>query len=184
MVRLPNRCSANGLPTFSLHRLLPISIDQLDKADAPLISEAYIYLLGVQYLVSLSDGLTGYSFHLYNTVAVQNPPTGSTEPVCVLCPLDPMTLPEAKPARTGLQTVHAMLNAGWPAHLVTFSFLFTTASDSLLGPRRPADARLPHRVPHSPRGAFLNAPAKAALPRRCARRIATRVICVTPLRLN
>ena len=112
MVRLPNRCSANGLPTFSLHRLLPISIDQLDKADAPLISKTYIYLLGVQYLVSLSDGLTGYSFHLYNTVAVQNPPTGSTEPVRVLCPLDPMTLPEAEPARTGLQTVRAMLNAG------------------------------------------------------------------------
>ncbi|KAI0264545.1 hypothetical protein BGY98DRAFT_1040842, partial [Russula aff. rugulosa BPL654] len=35
-------------------------IDQLDRADAPLIPEAYTYLLCVQYLVSLSDGLTGY----------------------------------------------------------------------------------------------------------------------------
>ncbi|KAI0268497.1 hypothetical protein BGY98DRAFT_1019092, partial [Russula aff. rugulosa BPL654] len=35
-------------------------IDQLDRADVPLIPEAYIYLLGVQYLVSLSNGLTGY----------------------------------------------------------------------------------------------------------------------------
>jgi len=81
MVRLPNRRSANGLPTFSLHRLLPISIDQLDRADVPLIPEAYIYLLGVQYLVSLSDGITGYSFPLYNTIVVQKLPTGSTEPV-------------------------------------------------------------------------------------------------------
>jgi hypothetical protein len=35
MVRLPNRCSANVLPTFSLHRFFPISIDQHDRADAP-----------------------------------------------------------------------------------------------------------------------------------------------------
>ncbi|KAI0272020.1 hypothetical protein BGY98DRAFT_936829 [Russula aff. rugulosa BPL654] len=77
----------------------------------------YIYLLGVQYLVSLSDGLTGYSFHLYNTVAVQNPPTGSTEPA-------------------GRASCDILIPLYHP-------------SDPLLGPRRPADARLPHRVPHA-----------------------------------
>jgi hypothetical protein len=40
--------------------LLFVSIDQLDKAEAPFIPEAYIF--GVQYLVLLSDGLAGYTF--------------------------------------------------------------------------------------------------------------------------
>ncbi|KAI0262128.1 hypothetical protein BGY98DRAFT_1192641 [Russula aff. rugulosa BPL654] len=45
-------------------------IDQLDKTDAPLIPEAYIHLLGMQYSVLFSNGLTGLLF-LYNTLAVQ-----------------------------------------------------------------------------------------------------------------
>jgi hypothetical protein len=127
MVRLPNRRSANELPTFSRHHHLSINIDQLDKTDAPLIPDAYISLLGVQCLISIVDGLTGYGLPLY--LAVLNPPTGSTEPVRV--PTRPYDAPQA--ALTGLQTVGAMLNAGWPAHLVTPSFLFTTPSDPLLG---------------------------------------------------
>jgi len=63
----------------------------------PLIPEAYIYLSGVQCPVSLSDGLAGYSFPLYNTLTVQNPSTGSTELMCAPGPLDPMMLPKAKP---------------------------------------------------------------------------------------
>jgi hypothetical protein len=80
MVRPPDQRSADRLPTFSRHCLLSVSIDQLDKADAPLIPETYIYLLGVQCLLSLSDGLAGYSFPLYNTIAVQKPPAGSYGP--------------------------------------------------------------------------------------------------------
>jgi hypothetical protein len=53
MVRLP----INVLPTsgqlFPIIFFFPISIDQLDKTDAPLIPEAYINLLGVKYPVSL-----------------------------------------------------------------------------------------------------------------------------------
>ena len=54
-------------PTFSHHFLLSISIDQLDKTDAPLIPEAYINILGMQYPVSFFNGLTGY------TVPLQHP---------------------------------------------------------------------------------------------------------------
>ncbi|KAF8500785.1 hypothetical protein F5888DRAFT_1793216 [Russula emetica] len=109
-------------------------IDQLDKADAPLIPEAYIYLLGVQCIVSLSDGLAGHTFPFYNTLAVQKPPAGSSEPVRASGPLNPTTLPEAEPARARLRTVRAMLNAGWPALLADLSFLLTTKiSDSIFG---------------------------------------------------
>ncbi|KAI0268964.1 hypothetical protein BGY98DRAFT_1101372 [Russula aff. rugulosa BPL654] len=45
-------------------------IDELDKADAPLIPEASVHLLGVQYPVSFSNGLT-VILSLYNTLAVQ-----------------------------------------------------------------------------------------------------------------
>jgi hypothetical protein len=171
MVRLPNRCSADKMPTFSRHCLLSVSIDQLDKADAPLIPEAYIYLLGVQCLVSLSDGLAGYTFPLYNTLAVQKPPTGSTEPVRAPGPLDPTTLPETEPARDGLRTVRAMLNAGWPALLAALSFLLTTnLSDSLFGDVLGALQALARAAGFlalpTPRDAFLTALAKAALPPR------------------
>jgi hypothetical protein len=112
MVRLPDQRSADRLPTFPVIVFLLASIDPLNKGDAPLILEVYIYLLSVQCLVSLSKGLTRNKFSLYNTLAAQKPPMGSTEPMHAQDPLDPMTLPETMPARTGLQTVHAMLNSG------------------------------------------------------------------------
>ncbi len=65
-MRLPDQCSA----AFTLHCLLSVSIYRLDKTDSPLIPGAYIYLLGVQYLISLSDGFVGYTLPLYNTIAI------------------------------------------------------------------------------------------------------------------
>ena len=108
MVRLPNQRSADRFTTFSSDCLLSVSIDQLDKTDALLSPEAYIYLLGVQCLVSLSDGLAGYTFPLYNTLADQKPPAGSTKSVRAPGPLDPTTLPETEPARARLRTVRAI----------------------------------------------------------------------------
>jgi hypothetical protein len=168
VVRLPIQRSSGRLPTCCF---FSVSIDQLDKADAPLIPEAYIYLLGVQCLVSLSDGFAGYTFPLYNTLAVQKPPAGSTESVRAPGPLDPTTLPEKEPARAGLQTVRAMLNAGWPALLAALSFLLTTnLSDPIFGDVLGALQMLARTsgclaLP-TPRDAFLTALAKAALPSR------------------
>ena len=62
MVRLPDQHSADGLPTFYRPCLVSVSIDHLDNTDALLILDAYMYLLGVQSLVSLSDGPTRYTF--------------------------------------------------------------------------------------------------------------------------
>ena len=47
------------------------SIDQLDKADAPPIPEAYIYLLALQCLVSISEGFAAQTLPLFNTIVVQ-----------------------------------------------------------------------------------------------------------------
>ena len=82
MVRLLEQRSADRLPTFPHHCVLSVSIDQLNKADTPLFPKAYIDILSMQCLVSLSDGLAGYTFPPYNTLVVQKPPAGSTE-LCV-----------------------------------------------------------------------------------------------------
>jgi hypothetical protein len=62
------RQAVNFSPSFS-------SYPQLDKEDAPLVPEAYIHLPGVQYHVSFSDDLTGYTFPLQH-LAVQKLLTG------------------------------------------------------------------------------------------------------------
>jgi hypothetical protein len=59
MVRLPDQRSADRPPTISHHL------------------KAYIYLPVVQCLASLSDGLAGYTFPLYNTLVV-----GSRKTTC------------------------------------------------------------------------------------------------------
>ena len=65
-----------------------------------------------------------------------------------LGPLDPSTLPESELARVGLQTVHAMVNAVWPALLAALSFLLilTNPSDSLFGDVLGALQALPSTV--------------------------------------
>ena len=81
--------------------------------------------------MSLSDGLTGYTYPLYDILVVRKQPAGSTEPVRASHPVDP-TLPESEPAWLGLQAVRAILNAGWPALPAALSFLLTTSlSDSI-----------------------------------------------------
>ena len=79
----PDQCSPDKRPTFPHHFLLFISIDQLDKTDAPLIPEAYIHLLGTQYPVSFSNGLWGKLF-LYNNRSPKNHARVKTEPLRAL----------------------------------------------------------------------------------------------------
>jgi hypothetical protein len=104
------------------------------------------------------------------TTPVQKHPTGSTELVRAPGPLDPSTLPETEPAQAGLETVRAMLNAGWPALLAALSFLVTNFFDPFFGDALGALQALAHTAGFlalpTPRGAFLTAFAKATLPPR------------------
>ena len=115
MVHLPNQRSADRFTTFSCDCLLSVSIDQLDKTAAPLIPEVYIYLLDVQCLISLSDGLAGYTFPLYNTLAVQKPP--ATESVRAPGPLDPTTLLDRFQSMTLMcDALHSFIRAPTSLH--------------------------------------------------------------------
>jgi hypothetical protein len=128
MVRLPHRRSADKLPTVSRYCLLSVSINQLDKADAPLIP-TYISFRAMPRLTT-SRGIPSSLQHHRGP----KPPAGLNEPEHALGPLDRTMLPETEPAREGLQTVRAMLNAGRPVLLVALCLLLTTnLSDSLFG---------------------------------------------------
>ena len=59
-----------------------------------------------------------------------------------------MMLPETAPARNGLQTASAMLNAGWSMLLAVLSFLLADLSNSTFGACVfPPDLHLRRRVP-------------------------------------
>lgn len=147
------------------------SIDQLDKADAPPIPEAYIYLLGLQCIASLCDGFATYTAPLYTSLMVQKPRTAGEAPIRAPGALDPETLPSTEPARRGLIAVRAMVSAGWPALLAALSFLLSTnLSDDLFGDVLSAHQALTNvagmlALP-TPRDAFLTSLAKAAIPAR------------------
>jgi hypothetical protein len=99
----------------------------------PLMPEAYKYLIGMQCLVSLSDGLAGYPFPLYNTRGFnQNPYVHRTPSTLLCCP---------KPSQPGLRTVCAMLNAGWPALIAALSDLTVVDVPGALQTLAPAAGR-------------------------------------------
>jgi hypothetical protein len=108
------------------------SIDQLDKADAPPIPESYIYLLGVQCLVSLSDGFATFAAPLYTSIAKQMPRAAGDPAIRAPPALDIASLPADDPTTQSLGTVRAMVESSWPAFLAALSFVITTnLSDDL-----------------------------------------------------
>lgn len=108
------------------------SIDQLDKADSPIIPESYVYLLSLQCLVALCEGFASFTGPLYNSLMIQRPRSAG-EPVVRAPPaLDLSALPADDPTTPQLRTVHNMVESGWPALLAALSFLISTnLSDEL-----------------------------------------------------
>jgi hypothetical protein len=72
------------------------------------------------------DDLAGCTFPLDNTLAVQNSPAGSTEPVRA-----PAGLPETQPARTGLRTARARLSCAFSGPYLP-PYCTTNLSDSII----------------------------------------------------
>ncbi|KAI0048499.1 hypothetical protein FA95DRAFT_1517415 [Auriscalpium vulgare] len=160
-------------------------IDQLDKADAPPIPEAYIYLLGVQCLVAICDGFATYTAPLYTSLMVQKPRAAGDAVVRAPAALDPNTLPSTEPAHASLLAVRAMISAGWPALLAALSFLISTnLSDELFVDVLAAHQALTNVAGmlalRTPRDAFLTALAKAAIPARVVSALDSYVEPATP----
>lgn len=169
------------------------SIDQLDKADAPPIPDAYIYLLAVQCFVSLCEGLASFTGPLYTLLVIQKPRSAG-EPVVRAPPaldlstlstittdLQPHSQSQPQPASTPtlatsaqvsqLHTVRAIIEHGWPALLAALSFIIATnLSDELFVEVLSAFQALANVSGMlgltTPRDAFLTSLAKFAVPSR------------------
>ncbi|KAF8606647.1 hypothetical protein BDV93DRAFT_553804 [Ceratobasidium sp. AG-I] len=101
-------------------------IDQLDKADSPIIPETYIYLLALQCFVSLAESLCSSTLQQYTSIMLQRPRAAGEAIVRAPPALDLSTLPGADPTSRQLRTTHAMLENGWPGLLAALSFFITT----------------------------------------------------------
>ncbi|KAF9222197.1 hypothetical protein BS17DRAFT_195192 [Gyrodon lividus] len=146
-------------------------IDQLDKADPPPIPESYVYLLGVQCIVSLCEGFASFTGPLYTSIMVQRPRTAG-EPIIRAPPaLDLSILPPDELATRHLCVVRSMVDNGWPALLAALSFIISTnLSDELF-----VDVLTSYQAMTNvagmlalttPRDAFFTSLAKFAIPSR------------------
>ncbi|EKM50999.1 uncharacterized protein PHACADRAFT_128641 [Phanerochaete carnosa HHB-10118-sp] len=146
-------------------------IDQLDKADSPPIPEPYVYLIGVQCLVSLSEGFASFVGPLYNSLMVQRP-RAAGEPVVRAPPaLDLAVLPQEEPSAMQLRAVHDMVENGWPAFLAALSFIISTNLSDELFVDVLASFQAMTNVSgmlglSTPRDAFFTSLAKLAIPAR------------------
>src|SRR5436190_1427397 len=107
----------------------PHSIDQLDKADAPMIPEGYIYVLGLQCLVSIAEGFAATALPAFSSLTSKLPhATASRLPPA----LNLDVLPSDDTMVQHLRSEKRMIEAGWPALLASLSFLMNTSlSDEL-----------------------------------------------------
>lgn len=155
----------------SLRNNYRYSIDQLDKADSPPIPESYIYLLGVQCIVSLCEGFASFTGPLYNTVVVQRP-RAPGDPVMRAPPaLDLASLTPDELATQHLRIVRSMVDNGWPALLAALSFIISTnLSDDLFVEVLTSYQAMTNVAGMlaltTPRDAFLTSLAKFAIPSR------------------
>ncbi|PPQ90332.1 hypothetical protein CVT25_007734 [Psilocybe cyanescens] len=146
-------------------------IDQLDKADAPAIPEAYIYLLAVQCIVSLSEGFASFSGPIYSTIALQRPRAAGDAVVRAPPALDLSTLPQNDPQTHNLRTVQSIISQAWPALLAALSFIISTNLSDELFVEVLASYQAMTNVSGmlgltTPRDAFFNSLSKFAVPPR------------------
>ncbi|EJC99516.1 uncharacterized protein FOMMEDRAFT_142756 [Fomitiporia mediterranea MF3/22] len=160
-------------------------IDQLDKADAPPIPEAYIYLLALQCLVSISEGFAAQTLPLFNTIVVQRSRAAGETTIKAPPALDVSALPEDQPSTRQLRSVHGMIDNGWPGLLAALSFLIATnLSDELFGDVLQSYQNLANVAGMlgltTPRDAFLTSLAKFAIPSRVVSSLDTYIEPPTP----
>lgn len=161
----------NQVLVFVVSNSVFFSIDQLDKADSPPIPEPYIYLLGVQCLVSLCEGFASFTGPLYSSIVMQKPRAAGEAVVRAPPALDLATLPADEPRTKQLRLVRDMVENGWPALLAALSYIISTnLSDDLFVEvlsSYQAMANVSGMLALStPRDAFFTSLAKFAIPSR------------------
>lgn len=90
------------------------SIDQLDKADPPIIPETYIFYLALLCLNSIADGLGGFALPRFSPGIVKS---------------NPEEVAKDDTAKKDLSLVTEMANVAWPGLLAAMSFYLTANLD-------------------------------------------------------
>ena len=112
-------------------------IDQLDKADPPVIPETYIFLLALQCLAALADGFSTFTLNTYSEVlqerAKENNSILSKAPAALDWNRLDQEVQEKEDSRISeLRVVKEMAETSWPALLASLSFFIATSlSDDL-----------------------------------------------------
>src|ERR1700722_7665327 len=170
---------------FTTRHLYCCSIDQLDKADAPPIPDPYLYLLGLQCLVSLCEGFVTFTGPIYTALVIHRPRSAGDALIRAPQALDLTTISHNDHNENELRTVHAMVENGWPALLAALSFIIATnLSDELF-----ADVLTSYQAMTNvagmlglttPRDAFLTSLAKFAIPTRVVSSLDSYIEPATP----
>lgn len=153
-------------------------IDQLDKADAPPIPEPYIYLLAVQCIVSLCEGLASFAAPIYSSIVIQRPRNAGDAPIRAPPALNVSSLPPSESQTKQLVVVQDIITNGWPAFLASLSFIISTnLSDELFVEVLESYQALTNVSGmlglNTPRDAFLHSISKFAVPTRVVSSVET-----------
>jgi hypothetical protein len=157
------------------------SIDQLDKTDAPPIPEGYIFVLGLQCLVSIAEGFAANALPAFASLTPRTSGVKTRLPSA----LDLSTLSSEDPVVRQLLTEQRMIESAWPALLAALSFLMgTNLSDELFAEVLAALQALTNVSGvlglHTPRDAFLTSLSKLAIPARVVTKLDGWVEPATP----
>ncbi|PVG01204.1 hypothetical protein CPB86DRAFT_805390 [Serendipita vermifera] len=157
-------------------------IDQLDKAEAPMIPEGYIYMLGLQCLVSIAEGFASSALPAFAALS----PKAAYNERMRLPPALKLDEPSSEnPIVQQLKSERQMIEESWPALLAALSFLMgTNLSDELFANVLAALQALTNVSGvlglQTPRDAFLTSLSKLAIPARVVTKLDSWVEPSTP----
>jgi len=121
-VLAPNSPEGTGL-SFEASAPSMQTIDQLDKAEAPVTPPTYVYLLAMQSLVNISQAFSSHILPIYSSFVNSRPKNSPRAP-------PPLDLGSMKgTARKDMEAAVAMVNAAWTSLLASFTFLLSSRCD-------------------------------------------------------
>lgn len=96
-------------------------IDQLDKAEAPIIPETYVYLLALQCICNVAEGFAGFALAQHEEFrgSRSNNLSDGTSPPSSVIPIKDL---KAGSNKERLKMTRSMADASWPALLASLNF--------------------------------------------------------------
>ncbi|KAE8231547.1 hypothetical protein CF326_g3433 [Tilletia indica] len=177
-VLAPNSSEALGL-SFEASAPSMQTIDQLDKAEAPVTPPTYVYLLAMQSLVNVAQAFSSQILPAYSAFVNARPKNSPRAPP----PLDLDTLKGS--TRQDMDAAIAMVNSAWTSLLASFTFLLSSKCDDAVFAEVLSALRNFTNVTgvlslQTPRDAFIASLLKFAVPRPVVATVAAQKLSAEP----